>query len=147
VTLYAFTDPSWSYQWFKDGVLLSGATADTLYVTQTGNYTVNVTDGVCNLTSPIADVLVINCSGLAENTNAAFYQLYPNPSRDYISIRTIDDNKIRRIQLTDITGRIITIKQIQDQQPIILPVNDLPAGMYQVIAEGDKPAVLRFVKL
>lgn len=147
VTLYAFTDPSWSYQWYKDGVLQTGATADTLFVTQTGNYTVNVTDGVCNLTSPIADVLVINCSGLAENTNAAFYQLFPNPSRDYISIRTIDANKISRLQLYDITGRVITSKQIQDQQPIILPVNELPAGVYQLLIEGDKPTVLRFVKL
>ncbi|MFN4145373.1 MAG: SdrD B-like domain-containing protein [Runella sp.] len=35
------------YQWFKDGVKLDGATAQTLDVSQPGNYTVEVADGQC----------------------------------------------------------------------------------------------------
>ena len=147
VTLYAQTDPSWTYQWYKDGILLTGHTSDTLIVNQTGDYTVSVSDGVCTLTSPITDVLVINCTGLEENGNKTFYTLYPNPSSESIHLRTIPTVKITGITITDISGKAIFKQQGVFGDRLQFPVEQLPAGVYQIIIEGDKPVALKFVKI
>jgi photosystem II stability/assembly factor-like uncharacterized protein len=147
VTLYAFTGANWVYQWYKDGVLINGANADTLFVDSTGNYTVNVSDGICDLTSPITDVLVINCSGISEQLSASNYLLYPNPSKDIIRITSKDSRAINKMTITDITGRIIDVITPGDATAIQLNVESYPQGMYQVIIDGNKPAVLRFIKL
>lgn len=147
VTLFAQTDPSWTYQWYKDGILLSGQTQDTLFVNQTGDYAVEVSDGICTLTSPITDVLVINCSGLSENGNKAFYTLAPNPARDFVLLRTTPETAIKGITITDITGKIIFRQTGVFSDRIQLPVASFPSGMYQIILEGDKPAALKFIKI
>lgn len=147
VTLYSQTDPSWTYQWYKDGVLLTGQTLDTLFVDQTGDYAVSVSDGVCTLTSPITDVLVMNCSGLTENGNKAFYTLAPNPAQDVINLRTIPDVKINGLSITDLSGKVLFKQQGVFGDRIQLPVSGFPSGMYQIIIEGDKPVALKFIKI
>lgn len=147
VTLYAFTGPGWIYQWYKDGVLINGANADTLFVDQTGNYTVNVSDGICNLTSPISDVLVINCSGVAENGNAEMYKLFPNPAKSAIQIRTVNDNSIEKIIISDVTGRIVDVVPVSNSSNVYIDISTYPSGIYQAAISGNKPAVLKFVKL
>ncbi|MBK7966016.1 MAG: T9SS type A sorting domain-containing protein [Bacteroidetes bacterium] len=147
VTLYAFTGSNWTYQWYKDGVLLSGATADSLVVDSTGDYTVQTSDGFCSLTSPITDVLVVNCSGIAENGNQLFYKVYPNPSRDVITLENMEYQKIDRIQISDIMGRIVkTISNINAQQ-MEISVSDLSNGIYHITILGERPALVKFIKM
>lgn len=147
VTLYALTGPNWVYQWYKDGVLINGATTDTLFVTATGNYTVNVSDGVCDLTSPITDVLVINCSGISEQLYASNYTLYPNPSKDIIHISSKDAGALQKITVTDLSGRVLETIRPGATEVIQLNIGQYQSGMYHVIIDGRKPAVLRFTKL
>lgn len=49
--------PSVSYQWYRDGISISGATANTLTVTQTGTYhaEATLTGGACTSTSRNSD--------------------------------------------------------------------------------------------
>ena len=147
VTLFAQYNAGWTYQWFKDGVLISGQNADTLFVNQTGDYTVNVSDGICNLTSPITDVLVINCTGIAESGNAYLYSLQPNPVTDLIQLRPLLQDKIRSLEILDVSGRSIDRIIFNVSQTIQLPVNHLQPGAYHLRVDGDKPTVLRFIKL
>ena len=126
---------------------MTGRTSDTLFVTQTGDYTVLVSDGICSLTSPITDVLVINCSGLAENGNKVYYTLAPNPAQDVLSLRTAPDNKITGLTLSDLSGKTIFRQQGVFSDRIQLSVSEYPAGIYQLIIEGDRPVALKFVKL
>ncbi len=146
VTLYALTGLNWVYQWYKDGVLINGATADTLFVDQTGNYTVNVSDGVCDLTSPITDVLVINCSGIAESLHTSAYTLFPNPSKDVIHITSKNNETIRLITITDLSGRIIDQLKPAAATSFTLDIENYQCGMYQLRIDGQKPALMKFVK-
>lgn len=147
VTLYAFTGPNWTYQWFKDGVLLTGATADSLVVDSTGDYTVQTSDGFCSLTSPITDVLVVNCSGIADNGNQLFYKAYPNPTRDFITLENMEFLEIDRIQISDLTGRVVkTISNINTQR-MEISVSDLSNGIYHITILGERPALVKFIKM
>jgi len=147
VTLYAFTGPNWTYKWYKDGILITGATADTLFVTATGDYTVNTSDGTCNLTSPITDVLVFNCSGIAENGNEHFYKVYPNPSHDNIILDNNDLKQIDRIQISDITGRVVKVIPNNNLQKLEINISDLANGIYHITILGESPALVKFIKM
>jgi hypothetical protein len=47
---------TYSYQWFRNGTLIGGATSRSFSATQSGTYTVRVTSGTCNNTSPAITV-------------------------------------------------------------------------------------------
>jgi SdrD B-like domain/Secretion system C-terminal sorting domain len=51
-----------NYQWYKDGVLIVGATSQTYTATTTGNYTVSTTSGGCTNTS---NSVSVNTNGVA----------------------------------------------------------------------------------
>lgn len=56
--LSAATDPNYTYQWYKYGVLLSGETNQNLVVSTAGNYRVKVTDQSTGCTKASVDRLV-----------------------------------------------------------------------------------------
>lgn len=64
-------DPSFSYQWRRDGVNIPGNNNDSLLITQTGNYTVSIYVNNCPVTSngvavtitPLPAIPVITTSG------------------------------------------------------------------------------------
>ncbi|NTV82718.1 MAG: T9SS type A sorting domain-containing protein [Bacteroidales bacterium] len=63
--------------------------------------------------------------------------LYPNPVTDQAKISVqVKKSSLMNIMITDLAGRIIYKQESQlspGSQEIILPVGNLPAGMYQVI--------------
>ncbi len=46
-------NPSYAYQWYKDGGVIGGATSNSYTATSTGNYAVTVTSGTCVVTRSI----------------------------------------------------------------------------------------------
>jgi hypothetical protein len=79
VTLQANTGTGYTYEWYKNGVFISGASLSSYIATTSGNYTVKVIDGSCNATSSAVTV--------TENTNptvslasiGAFTNYYATP--------------------------------------------------------------------
>jgi hypothetical protein len=59
VDLTANTGTNYTYQWYNNNQLISNATNVTYKATTSGNYTVKVTDGACNVTSS-AIVVTVN---------------------------------------------------------------------------------------
>ncbi|PZF72665.1 Ig-like domain-containing protein [Taibaiella soli] len=77
VTLSAFTDTAYAYQWFENGSAITGATDSTLTVNTAGSYTLKVAEGVCSATStpqqvsifPLPQpVIVANPQGILQTT-------------------------------------------------------------------------------
>ncbi len=56
--LNAGSNPGYSHQWYRNGNIISGATASTYSVTQTGNYSVRVYASNCEATSSAVSVTV-----------------------------------------------------------------------------------------
>jgi len=58
VNLNASTGTNYSYEWYKNGQIINGATASVYQASTSGNYTVKVIDGACNTTSTASTVTV-----------------------------------------------------------------------------------------
>ena len=71
ILLSSNTDPSFTYQWNKNGIPVSGATTSSFYPTQSGSYTVTIYQNNCPVTSagisvtfnPLPSVPTISSSG------------------------------------------------------------------------------------
>ncbi len=146
VTIYAINSSAWTYQWYMNSIPISGATADSITVFQTGDYTVNANDGICDYTSSIVDVLVVICVGLAEISHDPNYHAYPNPTKGNL---TLDWNKgitVNQIILRDVTGRIInSFNNINNNQQEI-DLSLLQSGIYFITTIGSKPSTIKVIR-
>ncbi|MBW8050032.1 MAG: T9SS type A sorting domain-containing protein [Cytophagales bacterium] len=97
------------YQWYLDSIfLIIGATNQTYIITQSGNYTVAVTDSNgCKATSNAFNAIFTGISD--QSGNSISISIYPNPTSNEFTI-DIGLSKTESVQLkvTDILGRLVT---------------------------------------
>jgi hypothetical protein len=79
VTLQANTGTGYTYEWYKNGVLISGASQSSYVATTSGNYTVKVIDGTCNATSSAVTVTVNPNPTVSLASIGAFTNYYAAP--------------------------------------------------------------------
>lgn len=107
VRLRASTGVGYTYQWYKDGSPIAGATANSYAATTTGVYYVITTLGGCPKTS--ANITVINaCRETIEAASDLEMVVAPNPSNGVFSIqlKALDFSGTAHIQLVSITGQV-----------------------------------------
>ena len=132
-TLYT-TFAGTSYQWYKDGVAISGSVSPSHEAVATGTYYVSVVDSN-------------NCSGRSSNrlvelnisvkpiANGVSVSLYPNPAHDKFIIRIQNDGEAaNQIRIYNAIGAQVRSLQIQEQkiQEIEFDVRNLSNGVYIV---------------
>ncbi|MBS1615070.1 MAG: T9SS type A sorting domain-containing protein [Bacteroidetes bacterium] len=102
-----------SYQWFKGGVLIAGATSSTYTATSNGRYTIRVSIRAAEC----QDSASYNLSnlGIGGHTGILEYlSLYPNPAhngRFNISLDAKQPMKDVGIRISDVTGRQVLSRQ------------------------------------
>lgn len=130
-----------NYQWYKDGLLLPGATNITYAATVAGLYSVKVADlAGCSHMSEVA--VVTSCVGLNTILNDNKFQIYPNPFMNllYVSFNNTIEKSVA-ISITDATGRLLTLKTVNTTtgiNTITIPTSSLPKGVYQLTVKGLK---------
>ncbi len=133
---------AFNYQWFKDGVLLSGANQQTLALTSNGSYYVMVTgSNGCSSRSATSNIVNLTIDNV---TATAQVMVYPNPIGNQFTIESVQAGSY---QLIDITGkRILTGNFAQGATAV--PVHELACGVYQLLiqSKGTSPQVVRLVK-
>jgi hypothetical protein len=79
-----------SYQWFKNLVMIPGATASTTIATGVGAYKVQVTDtNGCQSFSSALPLTTFTGGGTAVvNVNTENIRVYPNPAQDIVHIES-----------------------------------------------------------
>ncbi|NEU65546.1 T9SS type A sorting domain-containing protein [Spirosoma agri] len=151
VTLSAPAEPDYTYQWYRNGHLLTTATGAQLSVSELGVYNVRVTQQNCIGWSAERTVYLPVITSLSTPSDTAF-RLYPNPAEQSITVQyayPIAASVVVRI--LDSQGRIqqapVALKPVNRLIQSTLPVNHLPAGIYYLqFSDGDRSRVLRFVK-
>lgn len=115
--------PTVTYQWYKDGVAIPGATSATYNPAgQTGSYTVKATDGSgCSNTSAAFEynpTAIHDPSGIAGSI-----KVYPSPARDVVYIKA--PVKINAVLLR-MDGGVL----LDQQDAVQIELSGLAEGMY-----------------
>lgn len=130
-----------SNQWYKDAVLIPGATNKTYTVTANGVYTCIVNSNGCP--SVASNAITITNLGIADEMASLAVKVFPNPSTGLFSIE-LPQSKAE-LTVTDITGK--TVKQLSvKEQNVQLNLTDASKGIYflKIVAEG-KVAVRKLI--
>jgi hypothetical protein len=132
-----------SYQWQLNNNNINNAITQTYTATQTGSYTVLVTDANgCSNTSSALNVTISSVNEILDFRSV----IYPNPATNELMIEVSEE--IDEVKVTDVAGQVIFTKsQIQNQKSEI-DVSELAEATYfiHIKTTSGKTAVKSFVK-
>lgn len=122
------------YQWLLDGQPVPGATGQTFIASQSGSYTVVVTnDGDCSATSEPVNV-VISASGFLPNVQSVKFS--PNPFSEDATLQIAASQATRiGLKINDLAGKNWLSDEfvVNGKSSIRLPLSKLPAGVYLLV--------------
>lgn len=139
-------------QWYREGELLEGATADTYIAAEAGLYTVKVVAGECF--SPIAEgVEIFEVTGVADAYGNEPLKLFPNPTLDKLNIVFESAKKTEdvTVYVLDIRGREVIVSHSiavhSGEKVVEMDLSDLAPGVYGVfINDGEKLSTAKVLK-
>ncbi len=116
-----------SYQWFKNGVAIPGATSQTYTITSNGNYYAQITGpfGCVKNTNTQAVVYV----GIT-NESYSSISIYPNPMNDVCTISFTENLASATFTVIDMNGKIMRSLNGNSSNSIQFTRDNLPAGIY-----------------
>ncbi|RYZ22598.1 MAG: T9SS type A sorting domain-containing protein, partial [Sphingobacteriales bacterium] len=133
------TLPYSTYQWLFNGNVIPGAVNSTYTLSDTGTYSVVVSDGTCTDTASahhVANITAVaDLKYLAEQIS-----IYPNPAKDLVSV---DAPVHVDMQLTGIEGRVI--RSVKNSRQ--LDLHELAAGAYLLRISDKQGRILKVEKL
>lgn len=137
------------YQWFKNGIPISGATGNSYTVDSEGSYEVQAyLDGNCK--SPFSNPYVFSITGdISVTEQAEIVSVYPNPASGILTIplqRFIDGEEIG-VEIIDMLGRTKESAKGRGGTSIEMDVKAYHAGIYIVIIERlNQRITTKFIK-
>jgi Zn-dependent metalloprotease len=100
------TGAGYTYQWYKDGQPISGATNSTYTPIIDGSYTVKITNA--NTCSATSDSYPFKSIGIATNVLDANVHIYPNPASEAIYVEApLTGNNVITINVYSVIGKLV----------------------------------------
>ncbi|HNR20217.1 MAG TPA: PKD domain-containing protein [Bacteroidia bacterium] len=138
-TMYSsVTDPVFNYQWYNYGQLMPGANATQYVNSDSGCYTVIISDP--NGCSETSDTLCVYTAMEQLQNGQSSFVIYPNPFEEFITIESAI-SKSSVIQIFDVTGRMITERKIAGKT--LINTIKLAPAVYTFIITDDKAIRIR----
>jgi hypothetical protein len=144
-------DSGSGFQNITNGGQFSGATTNTLTVSNTSmtnstnQYRCVVTSNTCSTTSNAATLTVINNVGIDEANQLNNFEIYPNPTSNFVTVRFNNNLLGSKYQIIDNTGRIVLSGLLLNENQII-ELNTLSAGIYSFSVIGELSKTMKLVK-
>jgi hypothetical protein len=134
-------------QWYKDGNIINGATAQTYKPTENGFFTVKITQNGC--TSAFSEnyyYLITALVNLTAGTNNV--QVYPNPSSDLIRM-DLGERPAQTATLRILNPQGMEVHRMQTRQQVTeIRWPGLISGTYLIeVTVGIKRYMVRVVKI
>ncbi len=137
-------------QWYNNSTIISGANQNYLVPAQAGLYRVNYSDtlGCVSEFSPYFSFL--SYSSIDELDATSYISFYPNPTSDYINIKSfIKSNKLE-LNLFDAQGKIIlneNFENITPEKNFLIDLRELDKGVYLLKANFSGKYITHKIKL
>ncbi len=157
VTLQADSAAGYTYLWYKNNGVVSGATGRNYTANSGGSYTVQVTSGSC---SQMSAALVVTQTGAKESLGVTSsgsdgfsdghfaFSAFPNPAGDHVTVRTNGAVSQRAVvQVMTVAGAAVKEVEMKDAQTEI-DLSGFASGVYLIRykdAEGHT-GMVRLVK-
>ncbi len=132
-----------TYQWYKNGLPISGSTSQSLNINGHGNYFVEVrgANGCKNMSA----VLFVLPTGVNEFSYDYQVKAFPNPVSDYLKLQ-FPDYGMHQLQIMDASGRMIHSIFVDGSQSSI-DMKEMEAGIYFVKIRSEKGSqIIRVIK-
>ena len=131
-----------SFQWFLEGVALSQATNQTFPATQTGNYSVMITDA--NGCTGKSSVFNVSNLGINSNSYNKEITIYPNPTKGLITVSLVENTPVDKIEIVDILGKIVSVKTENTSQ---IDISEMANGIYLFkLYSGENVSINKIIK-
>jgi hypothetical protein len=140
-----------SYQWYNNGVALTGSTSKDLTLNSTGDYYVMILDtNGCLSTSNILTVTSITSISLAAGKNV--YSIYPNPGTGEYRLELKGKTTVAvEVIIYNAMGeniKTLTIPPSPADGKFSINIEEQPAGIYFAsIRDGDYSSIQKIVKI
>jgi Zn-dependent metalloprotease len=138
----------YTYQWYKDGQIVNGATSQTYKPTQDGAYTVKITGpGNCSATS---DSYPYIANGIGTTVLDATVRIYPNPASEAIYVEApLNGNNVINLQVYSVVGKLIYQESYTNNgQPHQLNIGTIAAdGTYFIKLQSGAEFITRKITL
>ncbi len=121
----------------------NGEVTQTITVSTSGTYFVNVYNGNCMTSDTI---LVSVLGGIGENGLLSHVSVYPNPATDYFQVEVNETDFTDKVEATVFGANGEIVKQVNSSESIIrIDIQDMANGIYFVRVKGNR--MLSFLKL
>ncbi len=128
-------------QWYFNGNIITGATAQNYTATQNGNYIVKV-----NGSATSAPYSVTTTTGIVENSFASTINIYPNPFSSSTTIAFAQEQKKTTIKIMDVLGCEIRAIYFTGTQCVI-EKGEMKEGIYFVQIIADRKIIVKKIIL
>lgn len=119
-------------QWYRNGVLIPGATGQELLVDRSGVYKVVVTIGTCE-TSFEMPLIITGDEGVISPTSGVF----PNPTESLVKLRFQNENRVSVVDGRGlVVGNLVLEKTSDNHYEGTFDMSKLPSGLYIFRAFG-----------
>lgn len=122
-----------SYQWYVNNQQILGATTQTWVATQSGSYTVIITDSLgCYGTSTPYIVTLAGVDELSDGNSFSVKKI-----NNSLSIEVIRAGNMKSVRMIDMNGKVIRYEQVQGTSKWDMSLNSVAPGCYIVDVTTD----------
>jgi PKD repeat protein len=102
----------------------------------------------CSGSSELFDVTIDDCTGLGDGSEESRITIYPNPAKDFLTIRNTTDVVNGEVIIYNYSGQAVVSTREIEQNLIRLDIAALKPGLYIVVINDNAQTVIssRFIK-
>lgn len=116
------------YQWYRNNVLVVGATNSTLIANSKGYYKVFVTDLSTGCIKSSATIQITSLCRMGEFYSTKDIVVYPNPFNDFINFDVSEDVNPQTVNVYNLLGKVVFNKAYESEMDLKV----LPSGLYLI---------------